>query len=605
LPTGGGQVNITNSSTAIAGIFGSGWSLAGLERLYPQGTGSANGAVLDLGAGLSLWFGPPTSGTFVTPAGDSSTLTVNGPGYTRTLKDNTKINFDANGRQTAVVDRHGNALTYAYDGSGKLLSITDLHNQAMTFGYNASNEVNSITDPASRVTALDYNAGRLSKITDPAPGGTATTPVTTMGYDSSGRMTTLRDPDNHLTTFVYDSASGRVRTVDRPDGNTDQLNPLQIQGLGVQGFTVVATLAAQVLADYTDPRSNDWLVELDWLGFGQAVEVSDPIVDVNGNHTDTAVVHRDANGLPWLVDDPLARRARTFFDSKFNPTKIVLADDKTELYSYNTTFSELTSATDPNGNTTSFTLDGTNGNLLIITHPPVTYTLSSAPGYGYGSPMCTFTYGGTGNGYLQSRCDGNRNLTTFGYDTPKERLVAVTLPAYPGPGNPVTTFTYNGPGYLSSMQDQDGNTTSYTPDNLGRVTSVTNPPNPGGTVTYTFDPAGNLTSITDAAPTPNVTTFSYDSMNRVSTVIDPAGSPSHYVTTYVYDPAGNVQDLYDRDGRQRKFSYDAADRLTTEQWLSGSTVLRTFTYSYNAGSQLTNAQTPTPITAMATTRVAA
>src|SRR5262249_59240993 len=172
---------ITNSSTAIAGIFGSGWSLAGLERLYPQGSGGANGAVLDLGAGLSLWFGPPTSGTFVTPAGDSSTLTVNGPGYTRTLKDNTKINFDANGRQTSMVDRHGNALTYAYDGSGKLLSITDLHNQAMTFGYNASNEVNSITDLASRVTALDYNAGRLSKITDPTPGGTATTPVTTMG----------------------------------------------------------------------------------------------------------------------------------------------------------------------------------------------------------------------------------------------------------------------------------------------------------------------------------------------------------------------------------------------------------------------------------------
>src|SRR5262249_39812473 len=46
--------------------------------------------------GLSLWFGPPTCGTFVPPPGDSSTLTVSGLGYTRTLKN----------KQDPVLDSH-------------------------------------------------------------------------------------------------------------------------------------------------------------------------------------------------------------------------------------------------------------------------------------------------------------------------------------------------------------------------------------------------------------------------------------------------------------------------------------------------------------------
>jgi RHS repeat-associated protein len=275
----------------------------------------------------------------------------------------------------------------------------------------------------------------------------------------------------------------------------------------------------------------------------------------------------------------------------------VLADDKTELFSYNTTFSELTSATDPNGNTTTFGLDATNGNVLSITHPPVTHTSGDngiVPNtFTHDSPVCSFTYtGGTRNAFLDSECDGNGNTLTMGYDT-LDRLISMTYPTYyAGLSNPVVTFAYNGASDLISRQDENTFTTTYSRDSLGRVKAVTAPSNPGGTTTYGYDAASNLTSLTDASAAHNVTTFNHDSMNRVSTVIDPAGAPNNYVTTHVYDPAGNLQDLYDRDGRHRKFAYDAADRETTEQWLSGSTVLRTFTYSYDAASELTNAQDP-------------
>jgi RHS repeat-associated protein len=581
-----GSVNLVSSSASINNILGKGWSIAGLERLYPQGAGGSNGAILDLGAGLSLWFAPNGSGGFNTPAGDSSTLQYVAAQnlYVRTLKNNTKINFDASsGRQTSVVERHGNALTYHYDGSGKLTSISDLHGQSMTLTYNASNEVASIQDPANRVTTLGYDkSANLISITDPTPAPDVPSPVMGYGYDAASHITSLTDPDGHATTFAFDSTSGRLTTVNQADKQTAYLSAVQPQGVAAANSQIPAVLAAQAVADYFDPRGNQWQTELDWLGFGLATEASDPITDANGNLLDTTVTHRDANGLRWLVDDPLARRIRYFFDNKFNPTKVVLPDDKTEQFSYDSTFSELTQATDPNNNTTTFTLDPTNGNVLTVTNPPVPFF----GGQGASSDICTFTYTGTGKAQMGSSCDGNGNTVTFGYDAFDRRTSEISPTYYAGPSNPTVTFTYNAASDLTSRQDENGFTTVYAPDNLGRVTSITYPTNPTGTITMTYDPASNRVTVKDAAPVPNVTTFNYDPLNRVSTTQDQAS----FTSTYVYDPSGNLQDQYDRNGRHRHFDYDPADRRLDEQWLSGATLLRTFTYVYDAASQLTQAQ---------------
>jgi YD repeat-containing protein len=144
-----GSVDVLNYNS---NVFGPGWSLTGMERIYSV----TGGVILDLGDGYSLWFANGgTSGTFVTPPGDFSTLTQNTTTlvYTRTMPDGTKYNFSSAGYQTSLVDRNGNTSTYNLNGSSQLTSIQDLNNQLVTFTYSSGN-VTSIVDPANRHTTL-------------------------------------------------------------------------------------------------------------------------------------------------------------------------------------------------------------------------------------------------------------------------------------------------------------------------------------------------------------------------------------------------------------------------------------------------------------------
>src|SRR5206468_10671657 len=139
-----------------ANPFGAGWSLAGVERIFSV----TGGVILDLGNGESLWFANgQTSGTFVTPPGDFSTLTQNTSTqvYTRTMPDGTTITFNGSGYQTAVADRNGNTTSFGRDVSNQLTAITDLNSQVTTFAYTGSN-VTAVTDPANHVMTLAYSS---------------------------------------------------------------------------------------------------------------------------------------------------------------------------------------------------------------------------------------------------------------------------------------------------------------------------------------------------------------------------------------------------------------------------------------------------------------
>jgi YD repeat-containing protein len=192
------------------------------------------------------------------------------------------------------------------------VTITDPYSLVTTLTYNASNKVSTIQDPAGRTTTLAYDTNnvKLTSVTDPD------SDLWQFGYDSANRMTTSTDEDSHLTTYAY--GTGRVTTITRADSTTMLLTPVELQGVpaagtGTQSNPATPVLAVAALAAYTDPRSNIWNTNLDWLGFGEPSQQTDPLSDL-------ANAYRDANGLPWLAADPLARRTRSFFDSLANPT---------------------------------------------------------------------------------------------------------------------------------------------------------------------------------------------------------------------------------------------------------------------------------------------
>jgi len=87
------------------------------------------------------------------------------------------------------------------------------------------------------------------------------------------------------------------------------------------------------------------------------------------------------------------------------------------------------------------------------------------------------------------------------------------------PIRPTSEYAYDNAGQLASVTDSLGQETSYSYDDLGRVTKIT-PHDPDGnpntndepTKEYTYDAVGNLLSVTDALN--HSMKFTYDHLFR-------------------------------------------------------------------------------------------
>jgi YD repeat-containing protein len=601
---------LTNADTEA---LGDGWSFGNMERLWYI---SGSGAIVEEPGALSLWFAQSGS-TFTSPAGDFSTLTQSGTTFQRTLVDGTKINFAQSAittsyyQESTEVDRNSNITTFAYDTNstdtnyGALVSIADFDGQVTTLSY-TGHFVTRITDPANRVTTLAHDgSGRLTSITDPAPGGGATTPQTAFGYDSSDRITTLTDPRGGGTTLAY--TSGRVTTVTRADNVTEALSPYQLQGLGNPSSPV---LAAQAQAQYTDGLGNNWITQLDALGFGRATQQQNPRTDV----TAMSVRFRDRNGLIYLDTDPLGRHTGYQYDSKGRLTQIGLPDDTNQVsYTYadsanNPNFDQPSTYIDATGQTTSYSYDG-NGNLVQITQPPV---LNPDDMNHLDSPVTTITYwsavNGRPGGLVQSVEDPLAHTTSYGYQatTPQDLLVVITYPYEAALlASPFVTMSYDSAGNLASRTDQRGYVTSWTYDALDRLTALQLPVSsgPAELFTYAYDAASNLTKL--ITPLPTTWTWSYDALNRqisatdglghtTTSAYDAAGNrvtvqdPLTHVTSYLYDPAHDLVGITDALSHTTSYAFDAAgQRVSTEDALTNVT-----SYSYNSRGWVSAITTP-------------
>jgi YD repeat-containing protein len=74
---------------------------------------------------------------------------------------------------------------------------------------------------------------------------------------------------------------------------------------------------------------------------------------------------------------------------------------------------------------------------------------------------------------------------------------------------------------------------------------------------YGYDARGNRTSVTDALN--NQTTFTYNNMNRLTQIY----APGNIVTTFAYDNRGRRTSVSDANNKTTSYTYDDADRLLT------------------------------------------
>ncbi|NIR29050.1 MAG: hypothetical protein GWN84_06985, partial [Gammaproteobacteria bacterium] len=457
-PTSVGIGNLGFSQRVASGDM-NGDGVPDLAGFYRSGGGGS--------AGVGIAFIEQTE-EFGPPPGEFSRLVRNEDGtFTRTLTNGTRIEFDTAGRQTARVDRNGNATSYAYDSLGRLAGITDPTEQTTTFTY-AGERLQSVTDPDGRTTRFEHDvAGNLRRIVD--PDGTARE----FRYDENHRVIAQVSKRGFETSYEYD-AFGRFAGSVRADGSTRELLPSETVGLfdPAGGVGTVSNPAPVVRPDEVSAsfRDEEGTTTYTVDRFGAATQITD------GAGLGTTV-DRDENADPTNITLPNTAQLSLGYDDRGNLISIVdlvTGISARHRMTYDPVFNRLTSLTNPFNDTTTFSRDE-RGNLTGVTTP-----------LGRSVQMAHDDRG------LPTRLiDLFGTETTFAYDG-QGLLEEVSQGS--GVEQRVARFTYTPEGYLASVTDALGRVSSFAYDSLGRIVRQTLPD--GRTVDIGYDASGNVAGIT-------------------------------------------------------------------------------------------------------------
>jgi RHS repeat-associated protein len=485
-----------------------------------------------------------------------------GGGWTLTTKDGTVMQFPESsfatvGQQAAllsITDRYGNAVTLTRDANSNLTSIVAPNGRTITLTYDSSNRITQAHDNIGRTVQYVYGInGYLSQVTD-VNGG-----VWKYAYDASNRMSGITDARNIQYLQIQYDGSDRVQLQTQADGGTFQ-------------YAYTTDSNGNITeTDVTDPNGNVRKVTFNppptspsgFISGGLAGSYSymfGPASSLNFS----SQWQRGTNLISG-VTDALGRTTNYTFDGLGNLLSMTFLagtpNAVTTSFTYDTTYSALTSITDPLGHVRQIGYDS-KGNPTSAT---------DAIGN-----TATFTY--TSAGQVLSATDPNGNTTQFAYSGGD--LVSITDPLARSINRSV-----DGAGRLLSTTDSLGQITRREYNPFGEVTKITDAQ--GGATALSYDPNGNLASLTDARNTSTPTVYTYDNMDRLQTRTDPLGNSE----SYQHDGNGNLTQFTDRRGKIAKFSYDALNRRTFVGygWTGGTNYESTMNYTYDNGSRPTQA----------------
>jgi RHS repeat-associated protein len=555
--------------------FGTRWSVStGWDVwLLPQ----ADGTIRYMApSGFQTLFTPGPSGTYVSPAGLDATLTNNGSMYTLTFNATLeKYNFTSGGSLTSDLDRNGDAISFAYNGNGWLASITDTQGRVTTFTYanpTYNYLVTQIQDPAGRLYKYAYTGTDLTTYTDP---GNA---VSYYSYDAGHNLTQIKDPNGNLTNITYDS-NWRVASIVRVTNVSLGTGPTTTYtyNTGIGGCAPAPS--GDSVAGYT--RSTDANSHSTTYCFDPKHLILQKIYPDSGSGQTT---YTQDNHVASSTD-PMSQTTTNTYNANNNLSQVTLPTLASGHSPANASAGFRTpstvagyqylesSKTDAQGNCEADVYDAA-GNLTD------TYVGQAGPcdGLTGGSHLSHRYQGDPGvncggkAGELCAVTDAAGNTTTYGYDVNGNRT-SVTPPSPIGP----TSIVLDGLSRWSSVTDGKGQRTSYSFDQLDRVTQIlfngatSCTPSTGNCIAYSYDKDGNTTSTTDNTGT---TSYYFDALNRVTTQTLPdstsncAGSSPAGIT-FAYDAVGNLTQYCDAGGAI-VYAYDASNRVVSVAEPGGS-----------------------------------
>jgi RHS repeat-associated protein len=241
--------------------------------------------------------------------------------------------------------------------------------------------------------------------------------------------------------------------------------------------------------------------------------------------------------------------------------------------------------------TTSFTYDAY-GNLQTVTDPldhQTCYVYSSTYDSAYltseiasGSANChaapNVTVSSTydfATGDLTSQTDGEGNTTAYSYDA-LGRLTSVMYPEINGV-RATTSYSYNDATNVVTATDERGNITKYYYDGLGRLTqeqTFISPTSSYSSEYFTYNWLGEV--LTDEKPNGGTYTYAYDSLGRVVEETVPTGTQEYSS----YNVTTNTVTEIDGNGHETQNVYDFMQQLVAvrEYWSGGGYNATAYTY---------------------------
>ncbi|HXL06772.1 MAG TPA: RHS repeat-associated core domain-containing protein [Gemmatimonadales bacterium] len=534
-----------------------GWSLGGIQRLYPQTDGAA---LIVEGDGSAVYF-PVGLSPFTSPAGEFSQLipsTLSGSnGWARLYADSTKVVFNSAGLMTQIRDRFNNMATVVYDASNRVVKIKDPLNLGDTLTYGAIG-LATVKDPGGRITTITVDtAGRLTAVRD--PDGVSTQ----YGYDSQKRLSTITDRAGATTIMAYDAQAGTVTSVTAPsvalyDGTSGSAvtSFSAWQKVGVP-YTSTASLSftpavlSAVTASVTEPGGAVTAFTVNRLG--AAVQVTDAL----GGVTTTTY---DANGLPIKTLHASGAMDSTAYSSNGLPTFVQTAD--------------------------------------ATNRRTIRYGGWGQPDSASGGPEPASRWFLGVNGRVDSVRTADSSMTRYVYDA-SGRVVSTTDPQ----GHLLAKRWFAG---LNGNHSQDsvpgGYITTYYYDAFGRDTAVKGPASPLRRTHYdvlnrliqsydgvypaptsiAYDLAGHVTTATD--PKGQTYGFAYNALGWLTRQTDPAGQSD----TLKYNRDGDLMRRVNRRGQTLNYTYDALHRKTGKTGVNTDAA----SWTYAANGRVVTATSP-------------
>jgi RHS repeat-associated protein len=562
--------------------FGAGWSLAGVERLYPRldsmlwvgGDGSTRQYT---SAGTNVWAAPNVDRPDTLKKDPVLKL------YTRFLPHGVRVVFDTLGHHIFTVNRLSDTTRFTWSGGDTLLTIT-LPRTGLSYRFNyTSGSRWWVTPPTTsgqaRVDTGTVSGGRLQAIRGP---DTARVSFVYFTGPDSNVIQSRADRKGHVASYTFDGGKKLIRSsVNMGPGQPAVVRiwrPLETFGLPAGG-AIHAPDTATAYARFDGPRTDVADTSLFWLDrYGQPRRIRDALGDT------TRLVRGDT-AWPALVTRAVYANGRIVgatYDNHGNVTTVtdssVFQNGRyaTTRHVWNRSWDFDSIAVPPEGDSVVISYSATNGNRLWQQDARGATSRVSFSYYATGKASSLLSavqtpiqaaLGVRDSIFYDSLGNVLRTKTPLGFVTTSYRdsLGRDTLVTSPI-DSAQTAFQTHRVRY--DIMDRDTMTVDSGPSATAPAFGVAPQPVsvPAQTVTVRkhYDPEGNVDTLSRRTdPDTNhvgwiTTKWRYNFADRKVAEVAPDG----WVDSTVYDPAGNADTLVTRRGHVIPMTYDVLNRLT-------------------------------------------